>query len=95
MFACEWDQAAQEDTERMVRWLDRTGVTVVHTAPSVLAAWAAAPARGAALRALRAVCLAGEPLTGAAVERWRAAFPACAAEVVNLYGPSETTMVKS
>jgi acyl carrier protein len=42
---------------------------------------------------LRWVFSAGEPLTDTLVKRWREAFPQ-AGEVVNLYGPTETTMAK-
>jgi non-ribosomal peptide synthetase component F len=92
---CLPGRAEVEDPAHMVRWLDAGGITIVHTAPSVLAAWAAAPREGIELGRLRAVCLAGEPLTGALVDRWRSAFPRCEAAVLNLYGPSETTMIKS
>ncbi len=60
-------------------------VTLVNTVPSALAELV----RGAAPPALRAVCVAGEPLSRALVEavrqRWRCD------EVWNLYGPSEDT----
>jgi acyl carrier protein/NRPS condensation-like uncharacterized protein len=42
--------------------------------------------------ALRWTFFAGEPLPGRVVQRWRAAFPCT--EVVNLYGPTETTLAK-
>ena len=42
---------------------------------------------------LRWVFIAGEPLTSALVQKWRNAFPD-AGRVVNLYGPTETTMAK-
>jgi acyl-coenzyme A synthetase/AMP-(fatty) acid ligase len=41
---------------------------------------------------LRLVFFAGEPLHESLVRRWRSKFPA--ARIVNLYGPTETTMVK-
>ncbi|MDP9121963.1 MAG: condensation domain-containing protein, partial [Acidobacteriota bacterium] len=42
--------------------------------------------------ALRFSFFAGEPLLDQVVERWRAAFPRT--RVVNLYGPTETTLAK-
>src|SRR5207253_1456622 len=42
---------------------------------------------------LRRVFFAGEPLSDVLVRRWRRAFPG-ACEVVNLYGPTETTLAK-
>jgi acyl-coenzyme A synthetase/AMP-(fatty) acid ligase/acyl carrier protein len=46
-----------------------------------------------ALPSLRWVFFIGEPLTDALVRQWRSAFQS-AAEIVNLYGPTETTLVK-
>jgi non-ribosomal peptide synthetase component F len=43
---------------------------------------------------MRCVFFAGEPLTGHLVCQWRTAFPQSGAEIVNLYGPTETTLAK-
>ncbi|WP_232463551.1 non-ribosomal peptide synthetase [Tumebacillus avium] len=74
-------------------WLEQTGVTVLHTVPSVAQAWAADHPDGITLRSLRHLFLAGEPLTDVLVRRLRNAFPELG-EIINLYGPTETTMVK-
>ncbi|TCP59050.1 amino acid adenylation domain-containing protein [Tumebacillus sp. BK434] len=74
-------------------WLERTGVTVLHTVPSVAQAWTADGTDGVTLRSLRQLFLAGEPLTDVLVNRLRSAFPALG-DIINLYGPTETTMVK-
>ncbi|MEO7732716.1 MAG: amino acid adenylation domain-containing protein, partial [Kofleriaceae bacterium] len=72
-------------------WLARQRVTVVHTVPSLGQHWTAR-AEGRALPALRHVFFAGEPLQAELAQRWQRLAPA--AEVVNFYGPTETTMIK-
>ncbi|TCP59047.1 amino acid adenylation domain-containing protein [Tumebacillus sp. BK434] len=79
--------------DAILPWLERTGVTVLHTVPSVAQAWATDHPDGISLRALRHLFLAGEPLTDVLVNRLRGAFPELG-EIINLYGPTETTMVK-
>jgi amino acid adenylation domain-containing protein len=74
-----------------LEWLADAGVTILHVVPTVASAWLAA-APTARCPDLRLVFFAGEPLTDALVRRWRAACPR--AEVVNLYGPTETTLAK-
>ncbi|MFE1857439.1 amino acid adenylation domain-containing protein [Streptomyces anandii] len=87
----------QDDAQRLLTWLDEERVTVVHTTPSVLGSLLALgpEAAGAKLAALRLVCLAGEPLLDSTVTAFRSQFPDCRAELVNFYGPTETTMIRS
>ncbi len=79
--------------DQILRWLEREGVTLLHTVPALAQTWLAYLPAGISLRALRYVFFAGEPLSEALVRRWREAFPE-AGEIVNLYGPTETTMAK-
>jgi amino acid adenylation domain-containing protein len=79
--------------DRVVEWLRAAGVTVAHVVPSVAASWLASVPRGAALPDLRLLFFTGEPLPGPLVRRWRRMLDDGAA-VVNLYGPTETTLVK-
>jgi amino acid adenylation domain-containing protein len=78
--------------DRILAWLAEREITVVHTVPSLASAWLAAAPEGFGSDALRWTFFAGEPLLDQVVERWRAAFPRTA--VVNLYGPTETTLAK-
>ncbi len=88
--------AALEDTRRMLEWLAAERVTVVHTTPSVAAAWLReADPDPVRLTNLRLLCLAGESLAGSLVADLRARLLAPDAEVVNFYGPTETTMIKT
>ncbi|MFF2040904.1 amino acid adenylation domain-containing protein [Kitasatospora sp. NPDC058170] len=86
-----------EDPERVggdhvVPLLAARGVTRLHLLPTLARSWLAT-AEPTPLPALRSVFLAGEPLSGALVERFRRHFPGDY-EVLNFYGPSETTQTK-
>jgi amino acid adenylation domain-containing protein len=82
------------DPNGLLRWLADARVTVLHCVPSVFRGLVdAAEAADVPLPDLSAVLTAGEPLTTDPVRRWRARYGA-AVTIVNLYGPSETTMTK-
>jgi amino acid adenylation domain-containing protein len=76
----------------VLAWLERQHITLLHTVPSLGQHWTAHVDAGTRLPELRRVFFAGEPLQGELVQRFRQLAPA--AEVINLYGPTETTMIK-
>ncbi|UFZ08166.1 amino acid adenylation domain-containing protein [Bradyrhizobium ontarionense] len=86
-------QAVAMSSADLLRWLQDQHISMLHTVPSLAEAWLMNPTDGISLDALRHVFFAGEPLTAALVERWRSAFPS-PAEIINLYGPTETTLAK-
>jgi amino acid adenylation domain-containing protein len=75
-------------------WLDEMRITVLHVVPTRANSWLADVPAGVGLQSLRWVFFAGEALSRALVEKWRAAFPR-SGRIANLYGPTETTLVKS
>jgi amino acid adenylation domain-containing protein len=84
---------AELPVDRVLDWLRAEAITVVHVVPSLAQAWLAEAPSDLSLPCLRWVFSAGEPLTEALVRRWRCvATSGC--RIVNLYGPTETTMVK-
>ena len=87
------DSSYETGSEGVLSWLDRERITVLHTVPSIVQSWLADSRPGARLPSLRWALFAGEPLTDSLVRRWRSAFPA-AGSIVNLYGPTETTLAK-
>lgn len=88
--------AALDDTARIREWLERERITVLHTTPSVVASWLREAGAGAPpLTHLRLLCLAGEPLTGRSVQELRERLLGPRTEIVNFYGPTETTMIKT
>jgi amino acid adenylation domain-containing protein len=78
----------------VLEWLDRERVTLLHSGPTLAAAWLERWTPGVSLRRLRYLVLSGEPLTDRLVRRWREAFPDAGA-IVNLYGATEATLAQS
>ncbi|WP_236587727.1 non-ribosomal peptide synthetase [Tumebacillus amylolyticus] len=74
-------------------WLEREQITVMHAVPSLAQSWLNGAPEGATLPTLRWLFLSGEPVTDGFVTRWYERFPA--GEMVNFYGPTETTMIKT
>ncbi|WP_424217348.1 non-ribosomal peptide synthetase (plasmid) [Streptomyces sp. BI20] len=77
----------------LAEWLEKEGVEVLHCVPTVFRTLRAAGLTPGSLPELRAVLLAGEPVRSADVAWWRGLF-GDDKTLVNLYGPSETTMTK-
>lgn len=83
--------ATRTDPGQILTWLAAAAVDTVHVVPSLATRWAmATPAQR--LPALRRTLFAGEPLHGRQVTLWRDRAPR--SKIINLYGPSETTLAK-
>ena len=78
--------------ERILEWLEREQISLLHTVPSLAQTWLRDVAAPVELPSLRWVFFAGEPLTDSLVRQWRAYFPS--GKLANLYGPTETTLAK-
>ncbi|HXO39980.1 MAG TPA: amino acid adenylation domain-containing protein, partial [Thermoanaerobaculia bacterium] len=87
------DRAARLDPGRLAAWLDRGDVHLVHAIPSLLRALLGERLHPGMFPGLRWMLLAGEPLLPADVRRFRAVF-GDRIELINLYGPTETTLAK-
>lgn len=81
------------DGGRLAEWIERQRVELLHCTPSLFRLILGQELTPASFPALRWVLLAGEPLLPSDVRRWHDLF-AERVRLVNLYGPSETTMVK-
>ncbi|HEX7027254.1 MAG TPA: condensation domain-containing protein, partial [Gammaproteobacteria bacterium] len=79
--------------ESLLDWLEQAQVSLMHTVPSLFRTLLAAEPTGERLPALKHLLLAGEPLYGTDVKRWRSVF-GDRIELTNLYGATETTLVK-
>ena len=79
--------------DHVLPFLERDAISLLHTVPTVADSWLVDPPQGISLHRLRQVFFAGEPLTDVLVRRLRRAFPGLG-EVINLYGPTETTLAK-
>ena len=87
------DRDTKRHAFRLLEWLRESRVNVVHCVPSVLRTLLQVPADECSLPELRHVLTSGEPLLPTDVQRFWLRFGAHA-RLTNLYGPSETTMVK-
>jgi amino acid adenylation domain-containing protein len=90
---CIPDEDAVLDPSRVLPWLQANRISIVHIVPSLARLWLDQVPDGVTLPSLRHIFFAGEPLTDVLVQRWRRAFSS-SSEIVNLYGPTETTLAK-
>jgi len=79
--------------DRLVAWLQQEGVTILHAVPSLAQAWLGNLPTQPRVPTLRWVLFAGEPLTDRLIAHWRNQI-GNAAGIINLYGPTETTLAK-
>lgn len=90
---CLPEEGHNLEPTKILNYLEHEQISVLHTVPSLAQSWLANVPSGVYLRNLRWLFLAGEPLKETLVYRWRDAFPE-SGEIVNLYGPTETTLAK-
>ncbi|MEY4580043.1 MAG: hypothetical protein RL701_4746 [Pseudomonadota bacterium] len=81
------------DGSRVLTWLAQERISIIHSVPSLATSWLEHVPDKPSPATLRCVFFAGEPLTDGFVERFRAAL-GCEYQLVNLYGPTETTLAK-
>jgi amino acid adenylation domain-containing protein len=90
---CLPEPQVHESAAQLVAWMRTEKISILHTVPSLAQSWLHDLQGSAELPSLRCVFFAGEPLTDTLVERWRATFGR-SHTLVNLYGPTETTLAK-
>lgn len=76
----------------IAQFLKDSKITLLHVVPTLAASWMAVWQNVTISTQLRATFFAGEPLYGDLVRKWQKFFPC--SQVVNLYGPTETTLAK-
>ncbi len=87
----------RNDFHNLVHWIDNKKIALVHCVPSFLRAilyQLEAERERLQYASLKLLLSSGEPLYGKDVAQWRS-LVAGDVVFVNLYGPSETTMIKS
>jgi len=87
------DRKQAADGRWLASWLEEQDISVLHCVPSLFRGLLNAGLSASSLPALRHVLLAGERFLPADAERWFGIFGE-RVQLVNLYGPSETTMTK-
>jgi amino acid adenylation domain-containing protein len=90
---CLPEERDELEPRTLVEWLRGQQITIVHTVPSLAHFWLSSVPAAMPLPHMRWLFFAGEPLTDSLVGRWRTTFPGTY-EIVNLYGPTETTLCK-
>lgn len=91
--ACLPSQRPPVDPTQLARWIETERIAWIHAVPSLFRLLLDEPLCPSSFPDLRAVLLAGEPLPPSDVNRWIAVF-GDRIRLVNLYGPTETTLAK-
>lgn len=87
------DRAIVWQPEAFADWLDESRITHLHCVPSIFRSLLQAQLATDRFQSLQYVLLAGEPVLASDVDRWMEVFGE-RIRLVNLYGPSETTLIK-
>ncbi len=87
------DRSTVLDGRKLADWLDVEEIELVHCVPSLFRTVLSTDLNPQYFAALRHVLMSGEPILPSDVERWTRTF-GDRIQMVNLYGPSETTMTK-
>jgi len=77
----------------LIKWLAETRINLIHCVPTLFRTLLNSEREPGGFSDLRHILLAGEPLLTSDVKRWYHLY-GDRAQLVNLYGPSETTMTK-
>ena len=85
--------ADASDPHQLLPWLQQEKITLLHTVPTLAELWLNHRPDTVTLPHLRLAFFAGEPLPQALVQRWQQQL-APHGQVINLYGPTETTLAK-
>ena len=91
------DENTRMQPHRLVTWLQENKINLMHCVPTVLRLLTNALQESTttlpAFPDMRFILIAGEPLFGFDIEKWRN-NAGSNHELINLYGPSETTLAK-
>jgi amino acid adenylation domain-containing protein len=81
------------DGGELVRWVDERRINLIHCVPSLFRSMLNEELRPEQFSSLKYVLLSGEPLLPSDVRKWTDVY-GDRTRLINLYGPSETTMTK-
>ena len=88
------DNGGAPDGAKLGKWIGEAGINLVHTVPSMFRLILNQTNGSGRWNSLQHVLLSGEPLLPADVKKWYEVAGSDAGRLVNLYGPTETTMTK-
>ncbi len=81
------------DTESLIEWIDKEKITLIHCTPSLFKVFNSSKLNGNNFADLKFVLLAGEKINPKNLINWYQVFDE-RIQLVNLYGPTETTLAK-
>lgn len=87
------DRESILDTRNLIDWIDDQQINLIHCVPSLFRTVLNEELKPENFRSLKHILLSGEPLLPSDVKRWTSVF-GDRVQLVNLYGPTETTMTK-
>lgn len=79
--------------KQLMHWIEERGITLTHCVPTLFRAMVNEHPDPTYFRALKYLLIAGEPLFGADIKEWMDIYSE-RVQLVNLYGPTETTLAK-
>lgn len=88
------DDERNLSAEHLFKWMGTNGITYFHTVPTLANFWLQSSNVDFRISSLRYVFFAGEPLSLPLVNKWRNMVNGDT-EIINLYGPTESTLAKS
>lgn len=80
--------------EKMIAWVDENRIELIHCVPSVFRIMNNGALSADNFKHLRYILMSGEKIIPAELKRWYDVFGP-RIQLINLYGPTETTMVRS
>ncbi len=88
-----WESPAHLETNSLIDWIDDEKINLIHCVPSLLRAVLTGNLSAETFRSLKYILLSGEVLQVSDLRRWMEIFDNRVG-LINLYGSTETTMVK-
>jgi amino acid adenylation domain-containing protein len=79
--------------ELMKEWIDLRQLHLIHCVPSLFRLWNTPPLHSGMFKSLKYILFAGEKVVPAELKNWYTVFTN-RVQLVNLYGPTETTLAK-
>ncbi|MFT7032013.1 MAG: amino acid adenylation domain-containing protein, partial [Cyclobacteriaceae bacterium] len=96
---CIPDEEKKSNSYLLVNWIVNSGLTLIHCVPSLFRLIieelkTSDELREGLLQSLKYFVLGGDALYGRDIKNWRETVGSNQVELVNIYGPSETTLAK-
>ncbi len=82
------------DSQQLIQWIDETRVNLLHCVPSLFRLFNTKTLEPGHFEALKYILLSGEHILPQELKNWYRVFGS-RIQLVNLYGPTETTMTKT